>query len=181
MPTSKNLSWSELRVGLFVLMALGMTSVFVFYLTQAGALFTREVRYVTYLPDAAGLENGAPVRLVGFAVGTVEQVGLSEFREDPARHAKVVFRVRRDYQDDIRSDSEAYVTTEGLLGQSVLELTRGMKGAPVPAGGEVRGSQRGSIKQIVDNVERLTAEMRQLIADIRKDPKKYLNAKISLF
>ena len=116
MPASRKLSWSELRVGLFVLMALGMASVFVFYLTQAGAFFTREVRYVTYLPDAAG-----------------------------------------------------------------LELTRGMKGAPVPAGGEVHGSQRGSVKQIVDNVERLTAEMRQLIADIRKDPKKYLNAKISLF
>ncbi len=181
MRASKEVSWGELRVGLFVIMALGMASVFVFYLTQAGAFFTREVRYVTYLPDAAGLEKGAPVRLVGFAVGTVDDVGLSEFRDDPTRHAKVLFRVRHQYQDDIRSDSEAYVTTEGLLGQSVLELTRGMKGEPVPAGGEVHGSQRGSIKQIVENVQRLTAELRQLVADIRKDPKKYLNAKISLF
>ncbi|HSC78623.1 MAG TPA: hypothetical protein VLB32_08665, partial [Candidatus Acidoferrales bacterium] len=85
------------------------------------------------------------------------------------------------YADDIRSDSEAYVTTEGLLGQSVLEITRGMTGTPVAEGGEVHGSKRGSVKQIVDNTERLTQELRQLVADIRKDPKKYLNAKISLF
>ncbi|MCI0401943.1 MAG: MlaD family protein [Acidobacteria bacterium] len=95
MRTSKQVSWTELRVGLFVLMALGMASVFVFYMTQAGTLFSDEERYVTYLPDAAGLENGAPVRLVGFAVGTVESVGLSEFRDDPKRHAKVVFRAAR--------------------------------------------------------------------------------------
>ncbi|HXE75697.1 MAG TPA: MlaD family protein [Candidatus Xenobia bacterium] len=181
MRTSRQISWSELRVGLFVIMALGMASVFVFYMTQAGSLFAREVTYVTYLPDGAGLEKGAPVRLVGFGVGTVEEVGLSEFREDPTRHAKVVFRVRREYAGDIRSDSQAFVTTEGLLGQSVLELTRGMKGEPVAAGGEVPGATRGSMKQVVENAERLTAELRLLVADIRKDPKKYLNAKISLF
>jgi phospholipid/cholesterol/gamma-HCH transport system substrate-binding protein len=181
MHTSRQVKWVELRVGLFVLMALGMMSVFVFYLTQAGQFFTRETRYVTYLPDAAGLENGAPVRLVGFAVGTVESVGLSEFRHDPKRHAKVIFRVRNQYADDIRADSEAYVTTEGLLGQSVLELTRGMAGPPVPPDGVVAGSRRGSVKDIIENTERLTAELRLLAADIRKDPKKYLNMKLSLF
>ncbi|MGH9778207.1 MAG: MlaD family protein [Candidatus Acidiferrales bacterium] len=181
MHTSRQVSWAELRVGLFVLMALGMASVFVFYMTQAGALFSGETRYVTYLPDAAGLENGAPVRLVGFAVGTVEKVELSEFRDDPARHAKVVFRVRNQYADDIRTDSEAYVGSEGLLGESVLELTRGMTGAPVPPDGVVTGSRRGNMKDIIENTEKLTAELRLLAADIRKDPKKYLNMKLSLF
>ena len=181
MHTSRQVSWAELRVGLFVLMALGMASVFVFYMTQGGALFSGETHYVTYLPAAAGLENGAPVRLVGFAVGTVESVGLSEFRDDPKRHAKVVFRVRNQYTDDVRSDSEAYVTTEGLLGQSVLELTRGMTGAPVPPDGVVIGSRRGSVQDIIENTEKLTAELRLLAADIRKDPKKYLNMKLSLF
>jgi ABC-type transporter Mla subunit MlaD len=162
-------------------MALGMASVFVFYMTQTSAFFSKEERYVTYLPDAAGLENGAPVRLVGFAVGTVESVGLSEFRDDPKRHAKVTFRVRDKYTDDIRTDSEAYVGTEGLLGESVLELTRGMTGEPIPPGGVVTGSKRGNMKDVIENTEKLTAELRLLAADIRKDPKKYLNMKLSLF
>jgi len=180
MHTSRQVSWAELRVGLFVLMALGMASVFVFYMTQAG-FFVRETRYVTYLPYADGLGIGAPVRLVGFAVGTVENVELSEFRDDPTRHTRVTFRVRNQYTDDVRSDSEAYVTTEGLLGESVLELTRGMTGTPIPPDGVVIGSKRGSMKEIIENTTKLTAELRLLAADIRKDPKKYLNMKLSLF
>ncbi len=181
MHTSRQVSWAELRVGLFVLMALGMASVFVFYMTQAGAFFADETRYVTYLPYADGLGIGAPVRMVGFAVGTVEKVELSEFRDDPARHAKVTFRVRDQYAEDVLTDSEAYVTTEGLLGESVLEVTRGMKGAPIPPDGVVTGSKRGNMKDIIENTEKLTAELRLLAADIRKDPKKYLNMKLSLF
>ncbi len=181
MQTSKQqVSWAELRVGLFVLMALGMASVFVFYMTQSG-FFVRETRYVTYLPYADGLEIGAPVRLAGFAVGTVEDVELSEFRDDPTRHTKIVFNVRNQYIEDIRTDSEAYVTTEGLLGESVLELTRGMTGTPIPPDGIVAGSRRGSVKDIIENTTKLTEELRLLAADIRKDPKKYLNMKLSLF
>ncbi|MCI0401944.1 MAG: hypothetical protein L0212_00290 [Acidobacteria bacterium] len=63
----------------------------------------------------------------------------------------------------------------------MLELTRGMAGAPIPPEGVVTGSRRGSVKDIVDNTEKLTAELRLLAADIRKDPKKYLNMKLSLF
>lgn len=181
MHASKQVSWAELRVGLFVLMALGMASVFVFYMTQAGAFFADETRYVTYLPYVDGLGLGAPVRLVGFTVGTVENVELSEFRDDPTRHAKVTFRVRDKYTEDILTDSEAYVTTEGLLGESVLEITRGMTGTPVPPDGVVTGSRRGSMKEIIENTEKLTAELRLLAAEIRKNPKKYLNMKLSLF
>ncbi len=56
-----------------------------------------------------------------------------------------------------------------------------MAGAPIPPEGVVTGSRRGSVKDIVDNTEKLTAELRLLAADIRKDPKKYLNMKLSLF
>lgn len=181
MPASKAVTWAELRVGLLVVAAILVLGFFIIYATSGRPWFASEVHYVTYLPDVGGFQRGSPVRLVGFAVGTVESVGLSEFRDDPTRHAKVVFRVRNQYTDDVRSDSEAYVTTEGLLGESVLELTRGMTGAPVPPDGVVTGSRRGNMKDIIENTEKLTAELRLLAADIRKDPKKYLNMKLSLF
>ena len=181
MPASKTVTWEELRVGLMVVVALLILTFFVFYATTGRPWFASEVHYATYLPDVGGLQRGSPVRLVGFAVGTVDSVGLSEFRNDPTRHAAVRFRVYQQYADDIRTDSVASVTTEGLLGESVLELTRGMKGAPVPDDGVVVGSQRGSVKQIVQNVEQLTAELRALVVDIHRDPKKYLHMKISLF
>jgi len=177
----KPLAWMELRVGLLALSALAVLGTFVFAASEAGRWFSPQARYVTYLPDVAGLQVGSPVRLVGYEVGSVEHIGLSEFRDDPTRHAEVRFVVYGDFRQDIRGDSEASVTTEGLLGQSVLEVSRGVQGEPIADGGVVPGVERGSMKQIVQNVETLTREMRLLVADIRKDPKKYLNMKISLF
>ena len=36
-------------------------------------------------------------------------------------------------------------------------------------------------KQLYDNMNRTVTEMQQLLADIRKDPKKYLNFRMSIF
>jgi hypothetical protein len=36
-------------------------------------------------------------------------------------------------------------------------------------------------KQLYDNMNRTVTEMQQLLADIRKDPKKYLNLRMSIF
>lgn len=167
MPARKAITWTELRVGLFVLAALIILGTFIFYVTGEGALFTKQVQFRTYLPDVAGLKSGAPVRLVGVEIGTVERVGLSEFREDPSRHAVVFFRVQERFRQDIRKDSEAFVTTEGLLGESVLEITRGFRGEPIAVGDVVAGTQKGNIKEIVQNVEDITTDIRTLTADIR--------------
>lgn len=167
MPARKAVTWAELRVGVFVLTALAVVATFIFYVTGEGVLFARQVSLTTYLPDVAGLKAGAPVRLAGVEVGTIKSVGLSEFRGEPTRHTQVLFRVQKRYQDDIRTDSEAFVTTEGLLGESVLEITRGVAGTSLPDGGTVPGTQRGNIKQIVQNVEKITGDIRVLTADLR--------------
>ena len=167
MPARKPVTWVELRVGLFVLIALTLVATFIFYVTAEGVLFARWVRLKTYLPDVAGLKAGAPVRLAGVEVGTVKRVGLSDFPGEPTRHTEVIFRVQQRYQDEIRSDSEAFITTEGLLGESVLEITRGVAGDPIHDWGTVPGTQRGNIKEIVQNVDHITGDVRALIADVR--------------
>lgn len=167
MPARKSVTWGELRVGLFVLLALAIVGTFVFYVTGEGVLFAHHSYYKTYLPDVAGLKAGSPVRLAGVEVGTVEHVGLSQYRQDPTRNTVVRFRVQERYRDDIRTDSEAFITTEGLLGESVLEVKRGHTGERIPSGGIVPGTQRGNIKQIVENVNAITGDVRTLIADLR--------------
>lgn len=170
MPVRRAITWSELRVGIVVLAALGILATFIFYVTGEGALLARQVTLKTYLPDVAGLKAGAPVRLAGVEIGAVRRVGLSEFVEEPARHTEVIFRVREPFQKEIRTDSEAFITTEGLLGESVLEITRGVAGEPLAMEGEegiVLGTQRGNIKQIIQNVDHITGDIRTLTTDLR--------------
>ena len=106
------------------------------------------------------------MRLAGIEVGTVERVGLSNFPQDPLRHTEVRIRIKSDFLEHVRSDSEAFITTEGLLGESVLEITRGVAGQSIPEGGVVPGARRGNIKQIVQNVDQITGNLRQIILKV---------------
>ena len=64
MAQRKQLTWSELRVGLFVLVGLLILAVGIFYVTGAG-FFGPKYRLKTFLPEVSGLAAGAPVRLDG--------------------------------------------------------------------------------------------------------------------
>lgn len=167
MASRKQVTWAELRVGLFVLVTLTLLAVFVFYVTGGGNIFAERISYITYLPDVAGLSTGAPVRLAGFAVGSVDRVSLADFGEDRSRRAKVEFQISKEYERYVRSGSLAFITTEGLLGESVLEIDPSLTGEVLPAGGTVPGAQKGNIKQIVQNVDQITGDVRTLIGDLR--------------
>ena len=60
MAQRKQLTWAELRVGLFVLAGLALIAVGIFYVTGAGFLGPK-YRLYTYLPEVEGLGTGAPV------------------------------------------------------------------------------------------------------------------------
>lgn len=168
MATKNQITWAELRVGLFVLLTLTLLGAFTFYITGGGQLFTAQSTYVTYLPSVSGLKAGAPVRLMGLSVGSVDSISLREFKDDSGKRTEVRFRVSSEYQTYIRESSVAFITTEGLLGESVLEIeTESLTGKPISSDGEVRGERRGDIKQIVQNVDRITGDIQGLIADMR--------------
>src|SRR5216683_1072507 len=123
----KQLSWTELRVGLFVLAA------GIFYVT--GGPLGPKYRLKTYLPEVSGLSNGAPVRVDGVEVGNVESIRLLPRAKDKApeknKNIEVVMRIDRRYQSDILTDSTASLVTEGLLGNRYVNITRGFTGAPI--------------------------------------------------
>ena len=161
-------TWAQLRVGLFVLATLIVLGVFVFYATGGGAAFARRYSLKTYLTDVAGLKPGAPVRVAGVEVGTVEGIRLTGGREGTKATVEVAFRVAEAYQNYIRTDSEAFVTTEGLLGEGVLEVTPGLTGTLLKEGGIVRGSARPSIKEVVYNAGIMTDHLKDITASISR-------------
>ena len=71
MAQRKQLTWTELRVGVFVLVGLLIVVVAIFYVTGGGFLGPK-YRLVTYLPEVDELATGAPVTLDGIEVGNVE-------------------------------------------------------------------------------------------------------------
>src|SRR5438876_5322651 len=73
MPQRKQLTWTELRVGLFVMVGLSVLAAGIFYVTGQGILGPK-YRLKTYLPEVSGLAKGATVRVDGVEVGNVESI-----------------------------------------------------------------------------------------------------------
>lgn len=174
MPQSKQLTWSELRVGLLVLVGLFLIAVGIFYVTGAGILAAK-YRLRTYLPEVEGLTVGAPVRLNGIEVGNVERMRMNPKREESGKNVELTLRIDTKYKEDIRTDSTASLITEGLLGNRYVSIERGVTGAPIPPEGEVRGHEEKAMKAIVErgadlvqNLNELSSSIKGLIAGVEE-------------
>ena len=74
MPSQKQLKWSQLRVGLTVVVGSVILAVLIFLMSGTGGWFTRKIHLKAYLDNAGGLREGAPVRLAGVDIGNVTTV-----------------------------------------------------------------------------------------------------------
>jgi phospholipid/cholesterol/gamma-HCH transport system substrate-binding protein len=177
MAQRKQLTWTELRVGLFVLVALFVLAAGIFYVTGS-QFWGPKYRLHTFLPSVPGLATGAPVRVDGVDVGNVETIRLVPRRADQlvdkSHNIEVVMRIDRRFQNYILSDSMASMVTEGLLGNRYVTITRGLTGTPLKEGQEVKGVEEKAITEVVErssdllgNLQALTTEVQDLMAGVR--------------
>jgi len=171
MAQRKQLSWSELRVGLFVLAGLSLLVVAVFYVTSSENPLAPKYQLVTYLPEVAGLTVGAPVRLDGIDVGNVNDVRVNESSantpQDVQRNIILTMRINENYMKYIRSDSIASPETEGLLGNRYVNIRRGRTGAVLTNGQEIQGKPEQGINQLVAQGTVLEEHMNGLIDNVQ--------------
>ena len=178
MPQRKQLTWTELRVGVFVLVGLSVLAAAIFYVTGQGILGPK-YRLKTYLPEVSGLANGARVRVDGVEVGNVESIKFLTRTpgkaSDRTKNIEVVMRVDRRYQSDILTDSVASLRTEGLLGNRYVTITRGATGTPISDAGVIPGAEEKAMAEVVErsaevlgNLEALSTDVHDLIRGVQQ-------------
>jgi phospholipid/cholesterol/gamma-HCH transport system substrate-binding protein len=177
MAQRKQLTWSELRVGIFVLLGLILIAVAVFYVTGTG-VFASKYQLITYLPEVDGLSLGAPVTLNGVQVGNVTAIRMNRTQGakpvSESRSVEVVMQVNRQYQDYVRTDSTASLITEGFLGNREVTIKRGYTGRVLKNGEEVNGVEEKAMQQIVsngvdlmENLNALSMQISDIVGDIK--------------
>jgi phospholipid/cholesterol/gamma-HCH transport system substrate-binding protein len=173
MPQRRELRWSELKVGIVSLTSIILLAIAVFLITGQTGFFAETIIYRTYTPDAGGLRDGAVVRLAGVDVGNVQDVRLSG-RTDPNEAVEVTMEVNAGHADDIRTDSQIILGTEGVLGDSYVNISRGTAaGQPVPPDGTVPFRPTaaftelvGGSRDLLDNLNVLTTRLNSIVETI---------------
>jgi phospholipid/cholesterol/gamma-HCH transport system substrate-binding protein len=149
-PSEKQVRWSQLRVGLTVVIASITLAILIFLMTGTTGLFTRKINIRAYVDNAGGLRVGAPVRLEGVDIGNVTHVSVVR---DPARRlapVEVVMKITTKYSDTMAADCQASLNTAGVLGEVFVDLDcRGAKGGPLLNGAELPTQDVAQLQDVV--------------------------------
>src|SRR5579863_3418667 len=177
MAQHKQLTWTELRVGLFVLAGAVLLAVVIFYVTGGGG-WGPKYRLRAFLPQVDGLTLGAPVRVDGVEVGNVERILIAVPTPGEAvskdRNIEIDLRIQKTFETYIRSDSSAGLITEGLLGNVYVDIDRGYVGRILNNDEEIPGRQETALKEVVErsadlmnDLSSISKQASAVITDVR--------------
>lgn len=131
----------ELKVGALVLAALGGVLALLFFMGELS--LGGGAALVVDFAHTGGVVKGAPVKLGGVPVGTVEAVSLLAERRDASGRALPVqmrLKVTKETLAALRRDAAVTVSSNGPLGESYLELWPGAAEAHHDVATPIRGT-----------------------------------------
>lgn len=125
MRRSAYITWDQLKVGLTVLVGLGILGFAMYHIGRAANIFADRYELVALLPEAPGLRVGGSVMIAGQAAGTIEDIEFLPVDGDTTRNLKVTMSINEELREQVRGDSKVKVRTLGLLGDKVLDIKPG--------------------------------------------------------
>src|SRR4030095_6981703 len=182
-PSKKNVTLSQLRVGIFVLIAI---AVLVFLVLNASGdinPFSKKLHLKARFADANGLRDGSEVRLAGVRVGKVENINLLAPSDVPnAPRVEVLMTIDssidgRPANERIRSDSTAQQGSPSLLGNEMLiNITPGTSvGSPVQDYAVLPSSSSNTVNdfaksgtELAQRLSKLSDEINGIVKDVKE-------------
>jgi phospholipid/cholesterol/gamma-HCH transport system substrate-binding protein len=164
------LKWSQLKVGITVIVSAITLAVLIALMSGTGGLFTPKITLKSYFADAQGLRVGAPVRLSGVDIGNVKSISV--IANQPQAPVEVTMRVVTKYGFSLRKDSQTLLSTAGVLGETLINIdSSSAKGAPAVDGdvlpsGEVKGYEDVMVaaNSSLQNMDVLIKRMDRIVA-----------------
>ena len=152
MPSQQEVRWSQLKVGVIVLIASIVLITLLFLMTSSSGLglFSHKIQVTTYFENSAGLKEGAAVNLQGVTVGTVKQIVITSAPERKLTPVQVTMKLDTKYSVDLKKDSKASLSTVGVLGDTVVDInSQYAVGPPLDSGDEVKTLETPNLQDVV--------------------------------
>ncbi len=138
MPSQSEVKWSQLKVGIVVLVSAALLVTLLFLMTSASGLgvFSHKIAAVTYFDNAGGIKDGAAVNLEGVTIGTVEKVSVVPDADRKLTPIKVQMKLDGKYAAALHKDTKAALSTVGVLGDTVVDLNSQTASGPLLQNGD---------------------------------------------
>lgn len=174
--TKKNLTFSQLRVGVFVLIALAILALLILNATGDFNPFQKTITLKAKFANADGLRSGAEVQLAGVHIGKVQSVKFisedktketnsAEKKEVIVAEMSVVKEIDgQPIENKIKQDSTAQLIATSVLGNDkMINITPGSKDSSGVSEGDVlKSSTAISINQLTSTGNDLLGQINKL-------------------
>ena len=111
----------ELLAGLFFFLGIFLLVTFVIILGGNKGLAQSKFQVTVFYRNVGGLMEGAPVRLSGVNVGTVDNVEFLN-QEFDGRRVEVTLNILSRYRKQLENNLRFTIQTEGILGEKLIEI-----------------------------------------------------------
>lgn len=167
--TKPKLTFSQLRVGIFVLFGLAILAFMILNSTGDFNPFEKKLRLKAQFAAADGLREGAEVQLAGVRIGKVESVTLLPPDSPEDAEVEATLSVdselnNRPISERIRKDSTAQlIATSVLANDKIINITPGTaKADPVAEGAVLESREAISINQLTKTGNDLLQQINKL-------------------
>jgi phospholipid/cholesterol/gamma-HCH transport system substrate-binding protein len=157
-------SWSQLKVGLVIVLAVIGVLAAILNLDEGLGLFTHRTPVRAELDDSQGLKVGAPVRMSGVAIGNVKRIAINGERGK----VELDFTVATDIRPLLRQDATVVVRPMGLLGDKYLDILPGSARLPVlPIGSVLMGRGETDLSSFAGSAGATLTTVNQTLQDLQ--------------
>lgn len=149
-------SATELKVGLFVILALAALAYMTTKISKGENTGTDAYQVSVYFNNVSGLKMGSPVEVAGIEVGRVTDISLVGDK------AEVVLALRQGLK--VYADSQVSIQTRGVLGDKFVVITPGTSGFPQIKDGDriARSYTPADMNELFDKVGRIADDLGQV-------------------
>lgn len=149
MPSRQEVQWSQLKVGVLVIVALSALTALIFLMSDStGGLLGGKVVIRSYFGNSAGLKVGAPVELEGVTIGNVTAIRIVPSRRETP--VEVEMKIGARNRNLVRADSRSSLETVGVLGDTVVDIDgKSAIGPPVQDQAELQTSATPNLSDVI--------------------------------
>ncbi len=165
MPSQQEVRWSQLKVGLLVIVALVALTTLVFLMSGGEGGFGQKLILRSYFENSAGLKVGAPVNLEGVTIGNVK--GIHIVPERKLSPVEVIMKVNRKYRDALHTDSKSSLDTVGVLGDTVVDIdSRNATGPPIANNAEMPTTETPNLSDVIKSSQGTIEQVNVILAKV---------------
>lgn len=161
----------KIRLGLFIAGGFVLFAFAIFFIGKQKNLFNPVFNLNTTFKNVSGLQVGSNIRFVGINVGTVDNISIINDST-----VKVDLLIKKDVQQFIKSNSEAGISTSGIIGDRILVISHGSDDSPMVKAGQHISSKEPvetdaimtSLLITADNAAIITEQLSEIMIKINR-------------